>query len=77
MLNFLNTLDRKVRDDFSFIDLSLIKLYAFIPGLVFGAFFPHSIKKILWILVITFIILFARYFYLLFVKEPVIQDPTI
>lgn len=66
---FLHKMDLKVRNDFTFWDLAFLKVYAFIPGLILGAYFPNSIKQYLWILLIIFLVLFSRFFYLLFVKE--------
>lgn len=71
MINtFLRKMDLKIRNDFTFWDLAFLKVYAFIPGLVLGAYFPDSIKNYLWFLLIIFLALASRYFYLLFMKEP-------
>jgi len=77
MISFLKSLDQKVREDFTFLDLSFLKLYAFIPGLIVGSIYPESIKDIYWILVIAFFFLYARYFYLLFIKKSVFQNSNI
>ena len=69
MVKFLYRLDRKTRANFTFWDLSLLKAYGAIPGLILGAYFPAFILENMWWLLLIFFILFVRYMYLLFIKK--------
>jgi len=66
MITFLENMVDKVRNDFNFWDLALLKSYGAIPGLILGAFFPLFVKQYLWIFIIFWSILFVRYVYVLF-----------
>jgi len=77
MIQFLKSMDRKVRKDFTFWDLGLLKTYGAIPALILGAYFPAFVKRYLWIFVAIFIVLLVRYCYLLFIKKDSDEGQTI
>jgi len=69
MKKLLNNWDKKLRTDFSFWDLGLLKAYGMIPGLFLGAFFSEFIMKYFWLILAVFCVLAIRYSYLLFIKK--------
>jgi hypothetical protein len=69
MKNIIKYWDKKLRNNFSFWDLGLLKTYGMIPGLILGALFPEFIMKYLWIFLGVFGFLMVRYVYLLFIKK--------
>ena len=64
MINYL----KKRINKFGFWDIGFLKMYGAIFGAIIGAYFPEVIKAILIPLVVIFILLAVRYFYLLFIK---------
>ena len=69
MKNIIHYWDKKIRNDFSFWDLGMLKTYGMIPGLILGAFFPEFVMQYLWLFVTLFAVLALRYGYLLFIKK--------
>ncbi len=69
MKKFISYWDKKLRNDFSFWDLGMLKTYGMIPGLILGALFPDFIMDNLWIFLSVFLVLMFRYLYLLFIKK--------
>lgn len=69
---------KKMQDAFTFWDIALLKTYGAIPGLILGAYFPDFIKDNLVLFIIPFMILWARYCYLLFIKKlPIKQNDPV
>ena len=66
---FLNRMTDKVRNDFTTVDLGLLKLYGALFGLVMGAYFPDFARRYLPVLVGLFLLLLVRFLYLLFRKH--------
>ncbi len=69
MNKWFNNFDRKVRNNFTFWDLGLLKTYGAIPGLILGACFPEFVFRYLWVFIVAFILLMIRYLYLLLIKK--------
>jgi len=69
MIKFFESIVDKVRNDFTFWDIGLLKTYGAIPGLIIGAFFPEFVKQYIGFFILVFAILFLRYVYVLFLKN--------
>lgn len=67
-MKLLNYFKKVVDTHFTFWDISLLKTYGAIPGLILGAYFPEFVFKYLWLFVAIFSVLLVRYSYLMFVK---------
>lgn len=60
--------EKKLDQNFTFWDISFLKLYGLLFGLILGANFPAIIFKSMYGLITIFLILMVRYLYLLFIK---------
>ena len=69
MIDFFTNMVDKVRNDFTFWDIGLLKTYGAIPGLILGAFFPEFVKQNLWVFIFIFGVIFIPYIYVLFFKK--------
>lgn len=65
MFRLLKFLERKVRANYTFWDIGLLKTYGAIPGLILGAYFPEFVFKYMPLFITLFLILLMRYLYLL------------
>lgn len=77
MIQLLKFMKKKVRKNFTFWDIGLLKTYGAIPALILGAYFPAFVKRYLWIFVAIFVVLLVRYCYLLFIKKDSNEGQTI
>lgn len=67
-MKILNYFKEVIDKHFTFWDISLLKTYGAIPGLILGAYFPEVVFQFLWPLIAIFSVLLIRYSYLLFIK---------
>lgn len=71
MLRFYNYMIRKMKANFTDLDLGMLKTYGFLGGLIVGAYFPEFIKNNLIIIGGVLALLFFRYVYLIFIKKDI------
>lgn len=65
MNHLLKILEQKVKSNYTFWDIGLLKTYGAIPGLILGAYFPEFVIKYFWVFAGFFLVLMFRYLYLL------------
>ncbi|MFK8103672.1 MAG: hypothetical protein AB8G15_14155 [Saprospiraceae bacterium] len=71
MIKFLFTLERKMIENFSFVDYAFLKIYGAIFGLLVGAYYPEVVKTYQWFLIGLFLLLLGRFLFLLLRKKRV------
>lgn len=69
MKNLIEKMYDRMFNNFTRWDYGFLKLYGWSFGIILGAYFPEFVKNYVWIFASIFLMLLARYVYVLFLKN--------